>query len=115
MTTFNRRLAVLGISSTIIATGIVQYDMPASVALECGLLTDGAGGAKWFAEWATKSPADRVYVYTFGGIVGGFIYSEQADFTTLAEFADCANTAALAIWTELQCAWDERLDAALFA
>lgn len=94
-----------GITKTIIGTGIVQYEMAASVALDCGLLTDGAEGCKWFAEWATKSPKDLVHAYTFDGIFGGFIYGEVADFHTLAEFADCArdllDRIGHSIWAEM--------------
>ncbi len=94
-----------GITKTILGSGITQYLMSAQVALDIGLLTDGAGGAKWFAEWATKSPADEVRAYTFDGIFGGFIYSEVADFETLAEFAQCAADLAdrigWSIWNEM--------------
>ncbi len=82
------------ITKTLMGTHIVQYAMPASTALDIGLLTDGADGCKWFAEWATKTPTDTVYLYTFGGFIGGFVYGDIADFETLAEFAEfAANTA----------------------
>lgn len=98
-----------GITSKILGTDIVQYEMDASKALEIGLLTDGANGCKWFAEWATKTPTEKVWVYTFGGIFGGFTFGEVADFQTLAEFADGANDSARQIWMELQNAWDDFL------
>ena len=79
-----------GITRTIVGTGITQFSMNAKTALEIGLLTDGAAGCKWFAEWATKKPNDEVHAYTFNGIFGGFIYGEVADFHTLAKFAQCA-------------------------
>lgn len=94
-----------GITSSIVGTGIVQYEMNASTALEIGLLTDGAAGCKWFAEWANQRPTDKVRVYTFNNVFGGFIYGEVADFHTLAEFADCAKALldriGQNIWSEL--------------
>lgn len=93
------------ITKTILGTGIIQYSMDAGKALEIGLLTDGAAGCKWFAEWATARPADAVHAYTFDGIFGGFIYGEVADFETLAEFAQCAadllDRVGHSIWNEL--------------
>lgn len=89
-----------GISKTLIGTGITQFSMNAATALNIGLLTDGAPGCGWFAEWARKSGNDPVYAYTFGGIFGGFIYKEVADFETLAEFAQCADDRASVIWQQ---------------
>jgi hypothetical protein len=101
-----------GIVKTIVATGIAQFDMDAGTALRSGLLT-GENGIKWFAEWATKSPTDRVYAYTFGGIFGGFIYNEVADFNALAEFAEGANDTAALIWRDYLA--DVELDAEMAA
>jgi hypothetical protein len=93
--------------SPLIGTNVVQYQMEAKTALEIGLLTDGATGCGWFAEWAQRKPTDMVYVYTFGGLIGGFVYGEAADFNTLAEFAGCADGVAAMIWAELQTAFDD--------
>lgn len=90
------------ITKTIIATSIMQYDMDAVTALNTGLLSRTFTGGDWFTAWANKSPTDRVYVYVFGGIYGGFIYGQCADFETLAEFAACADAIAEQIWLELR-------------
>lgn len=109
--------AVSEITASIIGTDIVQYELTAGKALEIGLLAKdgGANGCGWFADWARNTPAEKVYVYTFGGLTGGFIYREVADFLTLTEFAERADDMARQIWTELQTAWEERLDAQLSA
>lgn len=90
------------ITKTIIGTHVTQYAMSAATALRVGLLTDGANDCAWFADWARKTPNDQVYLYTFGGFIGGFIYGEPADFETLAEFAQCADNMAAQVWHELQ-------------
>ena len=94
-----------GIVKTIVGTSIVQYEMDAATALKTGLLTEGAAGCGWFADWARMRPADKVWAYTFDGIFGGFIYNEMADFETLAEFAQEADAIACTIWRELQNLW----------
>jgi hypothetical protein len=49
--------------------------------------------------WNFMDADDKsVFVYTFGGIVGGAIIGEQADFATLTEFAAGANDIAYQIW-----------------
>jgi hypothetical protein len=97
-------------TKTLVGTNITQYGMDAKTALEIGLLTDGAEGCAWFADWARQSPTDEVNLYTFGGFIGGFIYGEPADFTTLAEFAHCADDAATTVWVDYLCMVDAWLD-----
>ena len=84
---------------TLLGTDIVQYELTAKFALDIGLLT-ADDKCSWFAEWATQSPADSVFLYTFGGFIGGFIYRECADFETLQEFAQCASDSADQVWHE---------------
>lgn len=45
-----------------------------------------------------NADSQPVFVYTFGGIMGGAIIGEQADFTTLTEFAAGATDIARVIW-----------------
>jgi hypothetical protein len=90
------------VDSTMIGTHITQHAMTAGDALTCGFLAPDVQGCNWFAEWATAKPADMVYIYTFGGIYGGFIYGEVADFVTISEFALGADDIAHRIWHEIQ-------------
>ena len=82
-------------------TNIVQTTLTAQEALASGLLTEGNPGS-WFAVWAKSEPKTPVHVYHFGGIHGGFLWQEVADFHTLAEFANRADTLAAIIWCGLQ-------------
>ena len=87
-------------SSPILGTNIVQISMPAKEALEAGMFVvqDQSFTGRWFTEWAQESPNKPVFAYTFGGIYGGFIFGEQADFETLQEFAQQADCVAVEIW-----------------
>jgi hypothetical protein len=87
------------IVTTLLGTDIVQYELTAKHALAIGLLTADPR-CNWFAKWATQVPDDAVFLYTFGGFIGGFTYRECADFHTLQEFAQCAADAADKVWHE---------------
>lgn len=86
---------------TIVGTHIVQTEMMARDALACGLLASDVTGCQWFADWANADGQSAVFFYHFGGLFGGFIYGEPADFRTLQEFAKSADDSANRIWTEL--------------
>lgn len=80
---------------------IVQYAMEARTALRAHLF-DTDKSCEWFRQWAIEGPLEQVYIYTFGGIVGGFIYGTSADFQTLEEFGNAANDVAGHIWFDYQ-------------
>ena len=86
---------------------IEQQEYTAKEALELGLFDPQC---KWFEEWATKGPNDRVFTYTFDGLHGGLIYGEPADFETLRDFAFAADGVASIIWFELQGMFGDFLD-----
>lgn len=55
------------------------------------IVTDFANEAtahpcRWFKEWADKEPDSVWYTYWIDDCMIGFIYREQADFTTMTQF-----------------------------
>lgn len=88
--------------TTLGSTGLVQYELSANDALSCGFLAEVAeAGQRWFAEWATLNPTERVYVYALGGLHAGFIWGEEASIETLSEFVREADGIGEVIWAEL--------------
>lgn len=78
---------------------VTQTEFTAGDALQSGEF-EWVGA--WFIEWAGKNPQRSLYLYHFGGIYGGCIFGEVADFHTLAEFADCADQIAAEMWHQWQ-------------
>lgn len=59
--------------------------------------------------WGSAADDLPVHIYFFGGILGGAIINERADFETLREFAACADETASLIWQQLQWEWEDRI------
>lgn len=89
------------VTKTMIGTHVVECRMTAAEALEIELLTADPT-CSWFARWAMERPNDDVFMYAFGGFIGGFIFGERGDFNTLTEFAECADMMAQQVWDELR-------------